>query len=418
MTKVSCLSDKWNIQKLLLKDSRGKISYPDVQRDFVWTKPQMQLLIDSIIRGYDLPKIYLRKNPDDPTQFHVYDGQQRITTLKKFANGEFPLAHDSDDIKIDGAEYELAGKEFEELNEDVIVEFNNFSIDVVFMEDFTEKDSDEMFYRLQQGTSLNPAEKRRALQSNMKRVVTVLSDHAIFTKNGFVIFSSNRFGFEDATAKILHQFINNGIVSISAAKIVKTYMENTAITEQHRDVKRVKKAMNFIEKCFTRTTPPGLRKFSYLSLMTVVDEFVRNYNISDFKNEFAKIYLDFEEKRITERLELPESDQDPVLVEYNSSARGDSVGNMEYRVKTLKDLFLDKIPKLEMKDPQRLFNDDQKRVLFWRSGGKCQKCSCKIAEDNFHADHILAHSRGGKTVIENGRALCPDCNLSLGAGNR
>jgi len=414
MTRVSCISDKWSVQKLLLKDSRNKISYPDVQRDFVWTKPQMQLLIDSVLRGYDLPKIYLRKNPDDVSHFHVYDGQQRLTTLKKFANNEFALVHDADSVDIDDNDYEIAGKRFEELHEDVVVEFNNFNLDVVFMQDFTEKDSDEMFYRLQQGTSLNPAEKRRALQSDMKHIVKELSEHTIFGKNGFIIFSKNRYGFEDAVAKILHQFLNQDIVSISATNIVKTYMKNTELTTQKPDVVRVKKAMNFIDACFNQGNPPGLRKFAYLSLMTVVDDFLRIYNITDFKNEFAKNYLEFEEKRITERLELPESEQDPEVVEYNNAARGDSVGNMKYRVKILKDLFLGKIPTLEMKDPQRLFNQDQRMVLFRNAREKCQQCNCTISVEDFHADHILPWSRGGKTIVENGRALCSNCNLSRG----
>ena len=34
---------------------------PDYQRPSVWKKSQKQLLIDSILRGYDLPKFYLEE---------------------------------------------------------------------------------------------------------------------------------------------------------------------------------------------------------------------------------------------------------------------------------------------------------------------------------------------------------------------
>ena len=47
--------------------------------------------------------------------------------------------------------------------------------------------------------------------------------------------------------------------------------------------------------------------------------------------------------------------------------------------------------------------------------GICQKCKQKVEYDDFHADHITLHSRGGKTTIENGQVLCSKCNLSKGA---
>jgi uncharacterized protein with ParB-like and HNH nuclease domain len=34
---------------------------PDFQRPAVWSTGQKQLLIDTILRGYDIPKLYWRK---------------------------------------------------------------------------------------------------------------------------------------------------------------------------------------------------------------------------------------------------------------------------------------------------------------------------------------------------------------------
>jgi 5-methylcytosine-specific restriction endonuclease McrA len=33
----------------------------------------------------------------------------------------------------------------------------------------------------------------------------------------------------------------------------------------------------------------------------------------------------------------------------------------------------------------------------------------------FHADHVVAFANGGDTVVNNGQALCPLCNLKKGA---
>mgnify|MGYP005938658431 CR=1 FL=1 len=38
---------------------------PDYQRPAVWTKAQKQLLIDSILRDFDVPKIYLHEKNND-----------------------------------------------------------------------------------------------------------------------------------------------------------------------------------------------------------------------------------------------------------------------------------------------------------------------------------------------------------------
>ena len=62
---------------------------------------------------------------------------------------------------------------------------------------------------------------------------------------------------------------------------------------------------------------------------------------------------------------------------------------------------------------KRRFNKRQKRILAWVAAGACQMCGIRL-QKNFHADHVTAFSRGGKTINENGQALCSGCNLKKG----
>lgn len=62
---------------------------------------------------------------------------------------------------------------------------------------------------------------------------------------------------------------------------------------------------------------------------------------------------------------------------------------------------------------KRRFSKKQKQILAWLAAGVCQMCGIRLQE-NFHADHVTAFSRGGKTIIKNGQALCPSCNLRKG----
>ena len=45
---------------------RDRYEIPDWQRDKVWSDDQKQLLIDTIIRGWKIPKFYFAKVSDAP----------------------------------------------------------------------------------------------------------------------------------------------------------------------------------------------------------------------------------------------------------------------------------------------------------------------------------------------------------------
>ena len=44
---------------------------------------------------------------------------------------------------------------------------------------------------------------------------------------------------------------------------------------------------------------------------------------------------------------------------------------------------------------------------------KCESCG-KSLSISYHGDHIKAYSKGGKTTLDNGQALCSECNLRKG----
>ena len=62
---------------------------------------------------------------------------------------------------------------------------------------------------------------------------------------------------------------------------------------------------------------------------------------------------------------------------------------------------------------KRTFTLWQKRILKIFSGNICNLCGKKL-KGNFHADHIIPYSKGGKTILKNAQALCAECNLKKG----
>ncbi len=62
---------------------------PRFQRGYVWTEPQASRLIESLIIQCPIPVIYLSQEPDE--RLSVIDGNQRLQSIQKFLDNQFPL---------------------------------------------------------------------------------------------------------------------------------------------------------------------------------------------------------------------------------------------------------------------------------------------------------------------------------------
>ena len=386
---------------------------PKYQRESVWTLYQKQLLIDTIIEDLDIPKVYFRDitDPTNPRfkKFEVVDGQQRIRAIQSFINNEFPLYPETNKFNDD----EIANLKFNELPTDLQNQLHSYSLDVVILENYNDEDVEEMFLRLQNGTPLNAAEKRRAINSGLKELVTELSKNKVF--NDHCAFSNKRYAFEDVSAKILHFHLNQKISEIKPNYIRQTYdfYKNIDISNKH--FLDSKKSLNFLKTSFDLINDkPNFKKGELLTISFLVTELLSQYNISNFKKEFADSFIQLE----TERAQDSEKDielQNPELVSLRDSLRSDSIQNLKYRHDFYKEHFLKKLINLEPLDDIRIFSEDQKSALYSMYKGKCNICRVDCDRNNFHADHIKPFSMGGKTALSNGQLLCVNCNLSKGS---
>jgi hypothetical protein len=145
---------------------------PDYQRPPAWSRKQKQLLIDSILREYDIPKMYWRAvNRTDGVKFEVIDGQQRLRAIWEFRAGEYPLLKDADPIQG----IACAGQRYDDLDMEISMIFDSYPVDVVIIDDAVENDFEDevrdMFLRLQNGTTLKAQEKRNAMPGVMRDFV-------------------------------------------------------------------------------------------------------------------------------------------------------------------------------------------------------------------------------------------------------
>lgn len=64
----------------------GDIYIPDFQRGYVWTKPQADRFIESLLLGLPILGIFLSTDPQTNKRF-VIDGSQRLRTIRFFIDG-------------------------------------------------------------------------------------------------------------------------------------------------------------------------------------------------------------------------------------------------------------------------------------------------------------------------------------------
>lgn len=389
--------------------NKKELIIPTVQRDLVWTTSQKQLLIDSILKDFDIPKLYFRPIIEDGKQkYEIIDGQQRINAIMEFLNDEFALPSDSDPFDGDTT----ANKKYSELSSQIQIEFKSRSLDVVHLMNYTDEEMEETFLRLQNGTPLKAPEKRRAIAGEMRHVVHDLSTNDVFDK--YCSFSDVHYAYEDAVAKALIQIMNGGPTSISAQALRKLYENNPNISLTDKYPKATKRALNFLKKAFSNVDNPHLKKYAVVDLAVIANSMLDVYDLNNYPDAFGQAYLDFSTERILNN-EKEEDEQDPKLIEYSNSARGDSLGFLEFRQNLLKEYILEKMPYLEVKDSNRLFTSDQRAVIFRLGKGVCANCGKQVKEEDFEADHKIPWSKGGKTQIANGQILCSTCNKSKGA---
>lgn len=405
----------WNLSSVQRRGAKIDPK-PARQRGPVWSPFQKQLFIDSILRQYDIPKLYLRRVNRPPYQWEVIDGQQRLRAIWEFYRGEYPLSKDADPIN----NFKIASKYYEELDDDLKDDFDAYELSFIIFDEADDDVIDEIFLRLNSGVPLNSAEKRNAISGSMRDFVhDLVSKSPLFTKS--IGFANKRYSYDEVLAQMTLAELNGEPCQVGYKQLKDMYEKNRTFKPDCPKAKRVRYVLNFLAKAFSQNTPE-LTKVNSLSLYILASELLGKYTISGRYKEFSQWLLDFEARRRED--EARDADErDPDLMQYQlylSQATGSKPG-LQHRHRVLMSDILQSIPDLTLLDDQRVFDSYQRLAIFRRYDGKCANpydnpdCQVKCEWDNFHADHILPWTAGGKTTISNGQLLCPSCNQKKGA---
>lgn len=166
----------------------------DIQRrSGVWVMGSLKasLLIHSILAGFVIPPMYIvredtgEKNEKGKSIYKssVIDGKQRITLIKTFVNNEWSLDVGTPNIILEDKEIEIAGRTFSELDEEVQDEILSFNFNIYNLDDCTDEEIEECFFRLNNGVVLTKGEQSKAkIGLNAARFINSILGSKLFTE--------------------------------------------------------------------------------------------------------------------------------------------------------------------------------------------------------------------------------------------
>jgi hypothetical protein len=175
----------------------------------LWSRGDKAFLIDSILNGYDIPKIYIadftvgivslnRKG----LPYAIIDGKQRLEAMHDFFAGDLVLDDEflfqqNPKVKVAGLGYPDLTKNYPEVA-DI---FNNYPLSVVHVVTDEQEKINELFVRLNRSKPLTGAEIRNAMAGPVTELSRLLVGHDLF--KSCIRFSTRRAQDKNAATKLL-----------------------------------------------------------------------------------------------------------------------------------------------------------------------------------------------------------------------
>ena len=272
---------KWHIEKtsysvsdfISWQKDGVLILNPDFQRRAVWSQGAKSFLIDTVVRGFPMPVIFLREQKTDlkalKTIKEVVDGQQRIRTLLSYIDPRLLPDYNPDkdyfEIKKNHNS-ELAKKKFNDLNEDIRRDILEYKFGVhVLPSNMEDRDVLQIFARMNaSGVKLNNQEIRNAIYTgSFKTTAYELAFEQVERWKKWKTFKSMeiaRMLEVELVSEFMMAMLNKGIVGKSQKSIDAFYSkyEDSEFRDSKEISRRFRKIMDTIEDVFNVEDPQSI----------------------------------------------------------------------------------------------------------------------------------------------------------------
>jgi len=429
---------EWKIEYILSQVGGKTLNLrPDFQRFYIWNRKKEEAFIDSILRGYPVPPVWVwkRSGPKGRTLYEVIDGQQRLSCIRRFTDNVFALrvppnapadpdlTHLNDRFFSKGAPARKLPIEFEN-------RLMGYTIPYIEVETDDRGLVIDIFRRLNvSSTNLTPQELRHAFfAGQFKQSVYEMTE--AYQKDRF--WKDKERVFAPATTDRMgtQQFVSDLYVAMIKNKVQD---RSEALDEYYEQFDRTWRKREQYEKAFRQTMKtvkhllPGPSRFTkntsdFYTLFLLLHEYHSDKNVTldtvslsnigaslkAFETAYT-LFLDTRGKEVT-GLRLFESYRETIV------GRQREKEMREVRRQIVNDLLAPGLTRAT-KDPQRFFSDEQKRYIWEVASPKmCALCGQQVARyEDYEPDHVIPHSQGGRSTIVNGQVAHEICNQKKGA---
>jgi len=381
------------------------------QRSLVWSDKEKKLLLDSIVKDFDIGKFLFREVKDKGHEYEVIDGQQRLDTLRRLKHGDLTFSPET------GPEF--ADKKLGELPSELQVDMLGYALDIVILKNISENQEREMFRRLQLGRRLTNGERLKASYGELHDFIEKkILEHKLFEerrvgkrKSGVLLgFSNSRDVYFEVASQIVRLGFEGQACAIEYKNLEEMYFQNLDKMDDSRG-KEVIKDLNFYQGVLEKEGAifhPD--KANCVSLYLFISTLRKAYTAK--QEDIMKFIRVFEAERRATSL------TDPELVEYNKRLAGGTGKrrSLQFRFETLIKRFLAKNPKVGLLDDKRVLSPEQRLAVYWRDKGVCRACHTQVSDKDFEVHHTDAWKDGGPTTVENSLPVCQSCHHKITSG--
>ncbi len=268
--------------------ARGEIVLsPKYQRRAVWSEKAQSYLMDTIVRGFPIPKIFIRHDVNMTTKKsyrEIVDGQQRIRTILSFIKDGFKI------MKVHNKDF--GGLYFSELPGPIQKKILIYDISVDVLNEATDAEILEMFARINTYTVV--LKKQELLNANYFGHFKTAAYSLGFEFSKFYLANKilkekdiTRMAEAELTSELLIVILDG----IQDKKVIESYYKkyDDTFDKKEKVINRFKENIDTISQLFdgNLSNTHFSSKPLFYSLFSAINSFKDKTNLS--KNLFSKI---------------------------------------------------------------------------------------------------------------------------------